>query len=332
MITRRYLVGLAAASALAPVVLPRIARAQPSLSQSWPNRIVKLVAPFPPGGGTDVVARILSNRLSEVWGQQVIVENKPGAGGNFGAEQVARAEPDGYTILIAALPMAVNRFLFRSLAYDSITDFAPVIMICQFPNLLVVPNSSPVKTVQELIAHGKANSGKLTFASSGVGTSPHLSGELFKRMAGFEMTHVPYRGVAPALTDVIPGRVDMMFNTAAGVLQQVRAGQVRGLAVSTVKRFPTAPEFPTVAESGLPGFDVTSWYALFVPVKTPADIVKKINADTAAILAEPAIKTRLEQVGVEVVASTPQQLGARLKAETDQWGPIIKGAGIKTQD
>jgi tripartite-type tricarboxylate transporter receptor subunit TctC len=196
----------------------------------------------------------------------------------------------------------------------------------------VVPNTSPAKTVQELVAHGKANSGKLTFASSGVGTSPHLSGELFKRMAGFEMTHIPYRGVAPALSDVIPGRVDMMFNTAAGVLQQVRSGQVRGLAVSTAKRFPTAMEFPTVAESGLPGFDVTSWYALFVPIKTPADIVTKINADTAAILAEPAIKTRLEQVGVEVVASTPQALGARLKAETEQWGPIIKGAGIKTQD
>jgi tripartite-type tricarboxylate transporter receptor subunit TctC len=328
MITRRRLVGLAAASALAPTVSPRIARAQ----QPWPNRIVKLVAPFPPGGGTDVVARILTNRLSEVWGQQVVVENKPGAGGNFGAEQVARADPDGYTILIAALPMAVNRFLFKSLGYDSITDFAPVIMICQFPNLLVVPNSSPAKTVQELIAHGKANSGKLTFASSGVGTSPHLSGELFKRMAGFEMTHVPYRGVAPALSDVIPGRVDMMFNTAAGVLQQVRAGQVRGLAVSTMKRFPTAPEFPTVAESGLPGFDVTSWYALFAPIKTPADIVKKIHADTAAILAEPAIKTRLEQVGVEVVASTSAELGARLKTETAQWGPIIKAAGIKTQE
>jgi tripartite-type tricarboxylate transporter receptor subunit TctC len=328
MITRRHLVGLAAASALAPAMLPRVAHAQ----QAWPNRVVKLVAPFPPGGGTDVVARILTNRLSEVWGQQVIVENKPGAGGNFGAEQVARSDPDGYTILIAALPMAVNRFLFRSLTYDSITDFAPVIMICQFPNLLVVPNSSPVKSVKELIAHGKANSGKLTFASSGVGTSPHLSGELFKRMAGFEMTHVPYRGVAPALSDVIPGRVDMMFNTAAGVLQQVRAGQVRGLAVSTVKRFPTAPEFPTVSESGLPGFDVTSWYALFAPVKTPADIVKKIHADTAVILAEPAIKTRLEQVGVEVVASTSAELGARLKAETEQWGPIIKAAGIKTQD
>jgi tripartite-type tricarboxylate transporter receptor subunit TctC len=337
MITRRHLVGLAAASALAPGASLRIAGAQQSgpqqsSSQTWPNRIVKLVAPFPPGGGTDVVARILSSRLSEVWGQQVVVENKPGAGGNFGAEQVARSDPDGYTILIAALPMAVNRFLFKSLAYDSITDFAPVIMICQFPNLLVVPNTSPAKTVQELIAHGKANNGKLTFASSGVGTSPHLSGELFKRMAGFEMTHIPYRGVAPALSDVIPGRVDMMFNTAAGVLQQVRSGQVRGLAVSTVKRFPTAPEFPTVAESGLPGFDVTSWYAFFVPAKTPAEVVKRIHADTATILAEPAMKARLEKVGVEVVASTPQQLGARLKAETDQWGPVIKAAGIKTQN
>jgi tripartite-type tricarboxylate transporter receptor subunit TctC len=328
MITRRHLVGLAAASALAPAVSPRLARAQ----QPWPNRIVKVIVPFPPGGGTDVVARILNNRLSEVWGQQVVIENKAGAGSNIGAEQVARADPDGYSILIGALPMAVNRYLYRSLGYDPLTDFAPVTMICHFPNLLVVPNSSPVKSVQDLIAHGKANDGKLTFASSGIGTSPHLSGELFKRMAGFEMTHVPYRGVAPALNDVIPGRVDMMFNTAGGVLQQVRTGQLRGLAVSTAKRFPTAMEFPTVAESGLPGFDVTSWYAFFVPVKTPVGIVRKIHADTVAILAEPAIKARLEQVGVEVVASTPQQLGARLKAETDQWGPIIKAAGIKTED
>jgi len=325
MITRRHLVGLAAASALAPALSTRTAFAQ----AAWPNRIVKLVAPFPPGGGTDVVARILTNRLSEVWGQQVIVENKPGAGGNIGAEQAARSEPDGYTILIAALPMAVNRYLYKSLAYDSIADFAPVTMIAQFPNLLVVPNSSPVKSVQELIAYGKANSGKLTFASSGIGTSPHLSGELFKRMAGFEMTHIPYRGVAPALNDVIPGRVDMMFNTAGGVLQNVRQGQLRGLAVSTAKRFPTAMEFPTVAESGLPGFDVTSWYAFFVPVKTPAAVIRKIHADTVAILAEPAIKARLEQVGVEIVASTPDELRARLKAETDQWGPVIKAAGIK---
>jgi len=326
MITRRRMVGLSAASAVAPALIG------PAFAQAWPNRFVRLMVPFPPGGGTDVVARILTNRLSEVWGQQMVIENKPGAGSNIGAETVARAEPDGYTVLIGALPFVVNRFIYSSLNYDSLTDFAPVTMICRYPNLLVVPNSSPAKSVGELIAHGKANTGKLTFASSGIGTSPHLSGELFKRMAGFEMTHVPYRGVAPALNDIIPGRVDMMFNTAGGVLQQVRAGQVRGLAVSTAVRFPTAMEFPTVAESGLPGFDVSSWYAFFVPVKTPAAIVKKLHDDTVAILAEPAVKARLEQVGVEVVGSTPEQLAAQVRAETALWGPVIKAAGIKSEE
>ena len=325
MLTRRRMAGICAAAAFAPAVIGR-ARAQ-----GWPNRHVRLIVPFPPGGGTDVVARILANRLSEVWGQQMVIENKGGAGSNLGAEAVARADPDGYTVLIGALPMAVNRFLYKSLGYDPLIDFAPVTMICHFPNLLVVPNSSPAKSVQELIAHGKANSGKFTFASSGIGTSPHLSGELFKRMAGFEMAHVPYRGVAPALNDVIPGRVDMMFNTAAGVLQQVRSGQLRGLAVSSAQRFPTAMEFPPVADT-LPGFDVTSWYAFFVPAKTPADVIQKIHTDTVTILAEPAIKTRLVQVGVEVVASTPGELDARLRAETDQWGPIIKAAGIKVEE
>jgi len=325
MLTRRRMAGICAAAAFAPAVIGR-ARAQ-----GWPNRHVRLIVPFPPGGGTDVVARILANRLSEVWGQQMVIENKGGAGSNLGAEAVARADPDGYTVLIGALPMAVNRFLYRSLGYDPLIDFAPVTMICHFPNLLVVPNSSPAKSVQELIAHGKANSGKFTFASSGIGTSPHLSGELFKRMAGFEMAHVPYRGVAPALNDVIPGRVDMMFNTAAGVLQQVRSGQLRGLAVSSAQRFATAMEFPPVADT-LPGFDVTSWYAFFVPAKTPADVIRKIHTDTVTILAEPAIKARLVQVGVEVVASTPAELDARLRAETEQWGPIIKAAGIKVEE
>jgi len=323
MITRRKVTQLCAAAALAPAVVGRAG------AQSWPNRYVRLIVPFPPGGGTDVVARILTNRLSEVWGQQFVIENKGGAGSNIGAEAAARSDPDGYTVLIGSLPLVVNRFIYPSLNYDTLTDFAPVTMICHFPNLLVVPNSSPAKSVSELIAHAKANNGNFTFASSGVGTSPHLSGELFKRMAGFEMTHVPYRGVAPALNDLIPGRVDMMFNTAGGVLQQTRAGQVRGLAVSTAKRFPTAMEFPTVAESGLPGFDVTSWYSFFLPVKTPPEIVRKLHDDTVAILAEPAIKARLEQVGVEVVASTPEQLAARIRAEMELWGPVIKAAGIK---
>jgi len=323
MITRRKVTQLCAAAALAPAVVGRAG------AQSWPNRYVRLIVPFPPGGGTDVVARILTNRLSEVWGQQFVIENKGGAGSNIGAEAAARSDPDGYTVLIGSLPLVVNRFIYPSLNYDTLTDFAPVTMICHFPNLLVVPNSSPAKSVSELIAHAKASNGNFTFASSGVGTSPHLSGELFKRMAGFEMTHVPYRGVAPALNDLIPGRVDMMFNTAGGVLQQTRAGQVRGLAVSTAKRFPTAMEFPTVAESGLPGFDVTSWYSFFLPVKTPPEIVRKLHDDTVAILAEPAIKARLEQVGVEVVASTPEQLAARIRAEMELWGPVIKAAGIK---
>jgi tripartite-type tricarboxylate transporter receptor subunit TctC len=326
VITRRKMVGLAAASALAPALPMRAA-----LAQGWPRRFVRLVVPFPAGGGTDAVARILANRLSELWGQQMVIENKGGAGSNIGAEAVARADPDGYSVLIGSLPLAVNRFLYSSLNYDSITDFAPVTLICIYPNLMVVPNSSSARTVMEFVAHAKANPGKITFASSGTGTSTHLSGELFKRRTGIEMTHVPYRGVALALNDVIPGRVDVMFNTMAGVLQQARAGQLRGLAVTSAKRFPTAMEFPSVAEAGVPGFDVSAWYAFFLPVKTPPEIVRKLNADTVAVLREPAVNNALEQTGVAVVGSTPEELAALLKAETELWGPVIKAAGIKPE-
>jgi tripartite-type tricarboxylate transporter receptor subunit TctC len=328
MIDRRRITRLFA-SALAPALIGAPAFAQAPSPSAWPNRFVRLVVPFPAGGGTDAVARILANRLSEVWGQQMVIENKGGAGSNIGADAVARSEPDGYTVLIGSLPLAVNRYLYSSLTYDALTDFAPVTLICLYPNLMVVPNSSPAKSVPEFIAHAKA-SGKITFASSGTGTSTHLSGELFKRMTGIEMTHVPYRGVALALNDVIPGRVDVMFNTMAGVLQQARSGQLRGLAVTTAKRFPTAPEFPTVADF-VPGFDVSSWYAFLVPVKTPAEIVKKLHADTIAILREPAIKSKLEQVGVMAIGSTPAELAAQLKSETEMWGPVIKAAGIKPE-
>jgi tripartite-type tricarboxylate transporter receptor subunit TctC len=325
MITRRKLAGLCAAAAFTPALVGRAG------AQDWPNRYVRLIVPFPAGGGTDGVARIVANRLSEVWGQQMVIENKGGAGSNIGAEAVARADPDGYTMLIGSLPLAVNRHIYPSLNYDAITDFAPVTLICLYPNLMVVANSSPAKSVAEFVAYAKANRGKITFASSGTGTSTHLSGELFKRMTGIEMTHVPYRGVAPALNDVIPGRVDVMFNTIGGVLQQVRAGQLRGLAVTTAKRFPTAMEFPTVIEEGVPGFDVSSWYAFFVPARTPPAIVRKLHADTVAILAEPAVKAKLEQLGVAVIGSTPEELARHLKAETDLWGPVIKAAGIKPE-
>jgi len=323
-IDRRRLLALAGASGTAPL-LPRAAQSQ----SGWPNRPVRLIVPFAPGGGTDGVARIISARLSEMWGQQMVIENKGGAGSNIGIEQVARSDPDGYTVLIASLPLAINRYIYSSVGYDPVADFAPVTLICLYPNLMIVPNSSPVKTVAEFIDYAKQNKGKVTYASSGTGTSTHLAGELFKRMAGIEMTHVPYRGVAPALNDVIPGRIDVMFNTIGGTLQQARAGQVRGLAVTSAQRFVTAAEYPTVAESGLPGFNVSAWYSLFVPAKTPSAIVNKMNADAVAVLAEPAIKQKLEGLGVAVVGSTPAELGRHLKSESDLWEPVIKAAGIK---
>ena len=327
MITRRRFAGLAAASALAPALTAGAARAQ-----AWPRRFVKLVVPFPPGGGTDGVARILANRLSEVWGQQMVIENKGGAGSNIGAEAVARAEPDGYTMLIGSLPLAVNRYLYPSLNYDPIADFAPVSLICLYPNLMVVPNSSPAKSVMEFVAHAKANRGKITFASSGTGTSTHLSGELFKRMTGIEMTHVPYRGSAPALQDTIAGRLDLIFDNVTPSLPQVKGGRARGLAVTTAKRVPAVPELPTIAEAGVPGFDVSSWFGFFVPGKTPPAIIKKMNEDTVAALAHPPVRERLEQLGAAVVGSTPAELATFLKSEMDKWGPVIREAKIKIDE
>lgn len=330
MIDRRRLIALAGASTTA-ALLPGGAKAQ---AKGWPNRAVRLMVPFAPGGGTDGIARVIAARLSEVWGQQMVIENRGGAGSNLGAEAIARAEPDGYSVLVGSLPLAVNKHIYASLGYDAFTDFAPVTLLCIYPNLMIVPNSSPVKSVAEFVAHAKANPGKITYGSSGTGTSTHLAGELFKRKAGIEMTHVPYRGVSSALNDLMPGRLDVMFNTVGGTLQQARAGQVRGLAVTSAKRFPTALEYPTIVEAGVPGladFNVSSWYALFMPAKTPRDIVQKLNADTVAILAEPEIKQRLERLGLAIVGSTPAELGRHLKAESELWAPVIQAAGIKSE-
>jgi tripartite-type tricarboxylate transporter receptor subunit TctC len=304
----------------------------PTFARGWPARPVRLIVPFAPGGSTDAMARIVANRLSEIWGQQMVVENRGGGSSNIGTEAVVRSDPDGHTILIASLPLAVNRFLFRTLSYDPISDLAPITLICTYPNVMTVPNSSPAKSVMAFIAHAKANSGKITYASSGNGTSVHLSGELFKRAAGIEMTHVPYRGGGPALNDLIPGRVDVMFNTIGTALPLVRSGQLRGLAVTTVDRFRTAPDLPTVAESGVPGFDVSSWFAFFAPAQTPPALIEKINADTAAVLAEPAIRARMEGLGVAPQSSTPATLAAHLRAEMDKWGPVIRQAGISVND
>jgi tripartite-type tricarboxylate transporter receptor subunit TctC len=248
---------------------------------------VRIVVPYAPGGSTDTVARITGDRLSRIWGQQVLIENKPGAGTNIGAAAVAGSDPDGYTILIGSSSLATSRVLYRSLPY-ALSDLAPATLVCTFPLLLLTPNSLPARSVAEFIAFARDKKGKVTFASPGVGTVPHLAGELFKQIAGIEMTHVPYRGDAPALTDTIAGRVDLQIGGSA-MLEQIRSGQVRGLAVTTAKRSQLAPELPSVAEGGVPGFDVTGWFAFFVPGRTSRAIVDKIHIDTITALRDPAV-------------------------------------------
>jgi tripartite-type tricarboxylate transporter receptor subunit TctC len=332
MIDRRRLAALAASSVLAPLLGGRNSAAQTTSAQGWPSRIVKLVVPFTPGGGIDSIGRILGARLSEMWGQQVVIENRPGAGGNIASEFVARSASDGYTMYISAAGLAVNRYLFESINYDPLADFAPVTLICLFPNVLVVPNSSPLRSVGDLVAKARSDPGKLTFASPGHGSSPHMSAELFKYMAKVDLTHVPYRGASPAYTDVIAGRVDCTFAVMASGLPLVRAGQLRALGVTTATRVASAPEIPTIAESGIPGYDTSSWFAFFVPAKTPPEIIAKMHADTVAALAEPQIRAKLDALGVIVVGSTPQQLGAHLKAEMERWAPVIKAANIKVNE
>ena len=264
-----------------------------------------------------------------MWGQQLVIENKGGAAGNIGAQTVVHSPPDGYTLFMGSVFLATNPYLYRSLGYDPISDLTPVTMLCAFPNIMVVPNSSPAKSVTQFIDYAKANRGKVTFGSSGTGSSIHLSGELFKRMAGIEMTHVPYRGGGPALNDLIPGRIDVYFGNLPGMLPQVQSGAVRGLAVTSAMRVPFVPDIPTVAESGLPGFEVSGWFALFMPAKTPTEIVRKVYDDTVAALAHQPVKQKLTEIGAVVTTSTPAELAALLKSEMDKWAPIIREAGIK---
>src|SRR5262245_5990459 len=319
---RRKFLQLAAGAAAFPLL------SHPAQAQAFPSRPVRFVVGFPAGGGADAATRILGARLSELWGQQVVVENKGGAGGNLAHEMVAHAAPDGYTMLMGTNSVPVNPFLFPSLTYDPLADFATVSLMGTYPNLIVVPANAPTKTLAEFMARAKSE--RVTFATPGVGSSPHLAAELFKHMAKIEMTHVPYRGVAAgAMNDLIAGRLDAMFNTTGSLLQSVRAGQVRALAISSQVREQNAPDIPTFAESGVPGYAVQSWYAVFVPAKTPPEIVKKMHADVAKALDDPAVKARFEPLGVTVASSTPQELAARTKAEAELWGPIIKAANIK---
>src|SRR5476651_1254201 len=290
---RRQFLQLAASACALPFV-PFAAHAQ-----TYPNRVVRFIVPFPPGGASDPVARVLGGRLSEIWGQPVVVENKGGAGGNLGALAAAQSPSDGYTIFIATNFIATNPFLYPALGYDPLTDLAPVTRLTNFTNVLLVPNSSPATTIKEFIDHVKTNPGKVSYASPGIGTIQHLCAELFKRTAGIELTHVAYRGGGPALTDLMGGRVDVMFATLPSVMAQIQAGTVRALAVTSATRVPFAPNIPTVAESGLPGFDVTDGQCLFMPGKTPLEYIKKVHDDVVAALAYEPGKKKFVDINVE---------------------------------
>ena len=327
MLNRRRLIGLTAATISAPFV-----RSSRAAGTDWPAKSVRIVVPFTAGGSTDLTARLVGNRLQDVWGQSVVIENKPGAGGNIAADMVAHSDPDGYTIFIVGPGQATNQFLYPQLSYDPVGDFAPVTLLITQPNMMCVPNSSPAKSVLEFIAYCNENRGKVTYASSGNGTTLHLSGELFKRMANVEMTHIPYRGGAPAINDLIPGRVDVIFDNVPTIISHVRANHLRGLAVTTKDRIAVAPDMPTIAESGVPGFDVFSWFGFFVPAKTPPEIIAKINTDANAALAFPSVKQRFEDVGAVPKGSTPAELATFLKSEIDKWGPVIRNARIKVEN
>jgi tripartite-type tricarboxylate transporter receptor subunit TctC len=323
MITRRRLIKLSAASTLASGL------ACPAIAQSgWPNRPVSIVIPFTPGGGADTIARLVAIKMTEVLGQQFIVESKPGAGGNLAAQYIARSAPDGYTMFLAGDHHATNNHLNPNLGYDAVKDFEPVSLIVQYPIAMAVPANSPDKTLADFIARAKAAPGKLTYGSPGHGAVPHLSAELFVRAAKVQMTNVPYRGAAPGIQDLIPGRIDSFWNNVAPMLSLMTEGKLRMLGVTTAKRSPMVPDLPAIGET-LPGYDVTGWYALFVPAKTPKEIIDKMASAAKAAANDPVIRKRLEDQAMIVIVGTPEELGAFHRAELAKWGPVIKEAGLE---
>ena len=300
-----------------------------AFAQDYPNKPVRLVVPFAAGGSSDPVARLLAQKLTAFLGQPFIVENRPGAGGNIGADIVAKSRPDGYTLLFAAGSFAVNVSLFEKLPYDPLKDFDPIIHVCMVNGILVVHPSVKATSVQELIALARAQPGSVNFGSAGNGTILHLAGELFKAAAKVDMVHVPYKGSGPALADLIGGQVQTMFANMPGTLQHVKAGRLRVLAVTGDKRSSALPEVPTIAESGLPGFRAATWFGVLAPAGTPKEIVARLNAELAKALASPELVDHLRTEGADVVAGSPEQFGAFLKSEVERWGPVVRAAGIK---
>jgi len=303
------------------------ARAQ----QAYPAKPIRLILPFPPGGSTDIVARLIGQKLTESWGQPVLIENRPGAGGNIAAETAARAAPDGYTLFQVNVANAIGATLYPKLSYDLITSFAPVIQLATTPYVLLAHPTVPAKNTAELIALAKARPGQLNYASAGGGSATHLSGELLKSMAGVNIVHVPYKGTGPAVTALLSGEVDLYFATVPAALPLVEAKKLRALGVTSARRSPLMRDVPAIAEAGLKGYETSTWHGILAPAATPADIVVKLNAEIARTLAQPAVKERLVGQGLDPVGGTPEQFGAYLKTEISKWAVVVKASGARPE-
>ena len=315
-------------AALAGITL--FALALPSAhSQTWPSRSLRIVVPFAPGGSTDIFARLVGDRLAVALGQPVVIDNRPGAGGNIGADVVAKAPPDGYTLLMATTGvMAINNAMYKSLSFDAEKDLKPVIYIASITNVLVVPVDSPFKSVADVTAAAKAAPGKVSFASSGAGSSTHMSAELFRLMAGTELLHIPYKGSGQAMPDVISGRVSMMFENMPGAVGHIKGGKLRVLAVTGSQRTPALPDVKTVAESGVPGYESLSWSGIAAPAATPPEVIARLNREINAILANPEMRQKLAEQGAEAVGGTPEAFGEHMSRERQKWSKVVRDAAI----
>jgi len=300
-----------------------------AFSQPYPTRAVRLIVPFPPGGGTDTMARVVAPKLSEFLGQQVVSENRGGAGANIGAEVAAKSAPDGYTIMLATITNAIGASLYTRLNYDLVRDFATITQLATTPHILVVHPSVPVKTVKEFTAFARARPGDLAYSSSGAGSAAHLAGELFNSLTGVKTVHVPYKGGGPSMIALVGGEVSLAFATMPSAIGYVKSGRLRGIAVTTEKRSPSTPELPTIAETGVKGYEAGSWYGLSAPAGTPKEIVARLHAETLKVVALPDVKERLFNAGFEIVTSSPEQFAAFTRSEIQKWGKIVKSAGLK---
>mgnify|MGYP000617679959 CR=1 FL=1 len=308
-------------------VLVLLALAAPAFAADYPSRPIRFIVPFPPGGGNDIVGRIVALKLGEALNQSVVVDNRGGAGGTIGTDMTAKAPPDGYTILINNISLAVNATLIPKLPYDTMKDLAPVTLVGRQPNILVVHPGVPVKTMQDLLDLARAKPGHITYGSGGIGTASHLATELLKLMTKTDMAHVPYKGLGPALTDLIGGRLTLIISTMASALPQLKAGKLRPVAVTTLQRSPFFPEVPTMNEASVKGYEFSTWYGLLVPAGTPKAVIDRLNTETAKVLAQPFVKEQFAVQGVDTTPSSPQEFGQYLKTEVAKWGKVVKASG-----